>query len=63
MKIIVDLNTYDREGRPIQFLLLRNMNLRRVSQELFSKYCVFESDKAAERMRPCTDEVLLVVDF
>ena len=35
MKIIVDIDTYDREGRPIQFLILRNMNLKRVSYEHF----------------------------
>ena len=39
------------------------MNLGRVSIEHFSRYCVYESDRAARRTRPCTDEVLIIVDF
>lgn len=39
------------------------MNLKKVSVEQFSRYCVFESDRGARRSKPCTDEVTVIVDF
>lgn len=63
MNCFVDPGSYDKEGRPILFLLMRNFNLRNISVEHFVRYWVYVSDRASVRMQNCTDELQLVVDF
>lgn len=63
MNCLVDNGSYDREGRPILYLLTRNINFRNISIEHFTRFWVFASDRAAARMKSCTDEILLIVDF
>ena len=63
MNIFVDNNSYDKDGRPILYLLMRNINLRSVTVEHFMRYWVYVSDQAAYKMSNCTDELMLIVDF
>lgn len=52
----------DKQGRPIFYVLLRNFNLKNISEDLFKRYFVFLTDQACASMPVRVDQFILVLD-
>ena len=52
----------DTQGRPIVFVILRNFNLKKVSEQHFRRFVCFLSDNFVREMPVCVDGFILIVD-
>ena len=53
---------HDKQGRPILYVLLRNFNLKKVSEEHFLRYFCYIVDRMCEKMPVNIDQMVLVID-
>ena len=53
---------HDRQGRPLLYVLLRNFNLKKISEEHFLRYFCYLTDRLCVTMPVNIDQLVLVID-
>ena len=54
---------HDKVGRPILFVIAKNLKLKKVSYDLMSRYFVYTLDAICASMAESVDKFIMIVDF